>query len=126
MTPGKEASFDTILNLCKRRGIVFQSSEIYGGLRATWDYGPIGVEMKTNVMRAWWRDMVQLREDIVGLESAVIMHPRTWEVSGHVENFNDPLVECLNCHRRYREDDLEGVCPHCGEKEFTETRNFNT
>lgn len=82
--------------------------------------------MKSNVMRAWWRDLVQLRDDVVGLESAIIMHPRTWEASGHVENFNDPLVECLNCHRRYREDDLEGVCLHCGGKEFTDRRNFNT
>lgn len=126
MTPGNKVSFDTILNLCKRRGIVFQSSEIYGGLRATWDYGPIGVEMKSNVMRAWWHDLVQLREDVVGLESAIIMHPRTWEVSGHVENFNDPLVECLNCHRRYREEDITGTCPECGGKEFTPSRNFNT
>ncbi|MBW3588767.1 MAG: glycine--tRNA ligase [Actinobacteria bacterium] len=126
MTPSKTVSIDTIMNLCKRRGIVFQSSEIYGGLRATWDYGPIGVELKSNVMRAWWRAMVQLREDVVGLDSAILMHPRTWEASGHVENFNDPLVECLSCHRRYREDDLEGACPHCGGKEFTDSRNFNT
>src|SRR3989440_2141588 len=118
---------DTITSLAKRRGIVFQSSEIYGGLRSFWDYGPLGVELKRNVKNAWWRRMVQLREDVVGLESSIIMSPRVWEASGHLESFTDPLVECLNCHQRFREDHLpeSGACPNCGEKRWTDARNFN-
>jgi glycyl-tRNA synthetase len=117
---------ETIVNLCKRRGIVLPNSEIYGGIRSTWDYGPLGVEIKNNVKRAWWRWMVQLREDVVGLDSAIILSPRVWEVSGHVEVFTDPLVECLSCHQRFREDHMEGTsCPNCGNKEFTDPRNFN-
>jgi glycyl-tRNA synthetase len=125
-------TLDTIVNLAKRRGIAFQSSEIYGGLRSTWDYGPIGVEMKDNVKRAWWRSMVQLRDDVVGVESAILMHPKVWEASGHVESFTDPLVECLNCHHRFRSDHLEEAaggkaitCPDCGNGRFTDPRNFN-
>ena len=116
---------DSIVNLCKRRGFIFPSSEIYGGLRSTWDYGPIGVELKRNVKNAWWRWMVQLRDDIVGLDAAILMHPRTWEASGHVETFSDPLVECLNCHQRFRADHLTGNCPNCGLDKFTDPRNFN-
>ena len=116
---------DSIVNLCKRRGFIFPSSEIYGGLRSTWDYGPVGVELKRNVKNAWWRWMVQLREDVVGLDAAILMHPRTWEASGHVETFSDPLVECLNCHQRFRADHLTGNCPNCGTGEFTDPRNFN-
>jgi glycyl-tRNA synthetase len=120
-------SLDTIVNLAKRRGIAFPSSEIYGGLRSTYDYGPIGVELKDNVKRAWWRAMVQLREDVVGLEAAILMHPRVWEASGHVESFTDPLVECLSCHHRFRADHLPDppVCPDCGNRTFTDPRNFN-
>jgi glycyl-tRNA synthetase len=120
-------SLDTIVNLAKRRGIAFQSSEIYGGLRSTWDYGPLGVELKDNVKRAWWRAMVQLREDVVGLDSSILMHPRVWEASGHVESFTDPLVECTNCHHRFRADHLPDppVCPDCGHRQFTDPRNFN-
>ena len=125
-------TLETIVNLSKRRGIVFQSSEIYGGLRSTWDYGPLGVEMKDNVKKAWWRSMVQLRDDVVGLDSAILMHPRAWEASGHVESFTDPLVECLNCHHRFRQDHLEEAaagkpirCPDCGMDRFTDPRNFN-
>jgi glycyl-tRNA synthetase len=120
-------SLDTIVNLCKRRGLIFPSSEIYGGLRSTWDYGPIGVELKRNVKNAWWRHMVQLRDDVVGLDAAILMAPKTWEASGHVETFNDPLVECLNCHQRFRADHLpeSGACPNCGNKKFTDPRNFN-
>ena len=120
-------SLDTIVNLAKRRGIAFQSSEIYGGLRSTYDYGPLGVELKDNVKRAWWRAMVQLREDVVGLDSSILMHPRVWEASGHVESFTDPLVECMNCHHRFRADHLPDppVCPDCGNKVFTDPRNFN-
>jgi glycyl-tRNA synthetase len=120
-------TLDTIVNLAKRRGIAFQSSEIYGGLRSTWDYGPLGVELKDNVKRAWWKAMVQLREDVVGLDASILMHPRVWEASGHVESFTDPLVECLNCHHRFRADHLPDppVCPDCGNRQFTDARNFN-
>src|SRR6266498_4523939 len=121
---------DTIVNLCKRRGIVFPSSEIYGGLRSSWDYGPLGAELKNNVKRAWWRSMVQLRADVVGLDAAIIMSPKVWEASGHVASFADPLVECLNCHQRFRADHLEAVdgvrsCPNCGEHDFTLPKQFN-
>jgi glycyl-tRNA synthetase len=137
---------DAITNLAKRRGIAFPSSEIYGGLRSSWDYGPLGVEMKRNVRDAWWRSMVQLRDDVVGLEASVIMSPRVWEASGHLEVFTDPLVECLNCHQRFRADHLSGFhapqsgheadettvdmgekarCPNCGNDTFTDPRNFN-
>jgi glycyl-tRNA synthetase len=137
---------EAITSLAKRRGIAFQSSEIYGGLRSSWDYGPLGVELKRNIRNAWWRSMVQLRDDVVGLDAAVIMSPRVWEASGHLEVFTDPLVECLNCHQRFRADHLPGVhapqsgheedetsldmharptCPNCGHHEFTDPRNFN-
>jgi len=120
-------TLDTIVNLAKRRGIAFQSSEIYGGLRSTYDYGPLGVELKDNIKRAWWKSMVQLREDVVGLDAAILMHPRVWEASGHVESFTDPLVECLSCHHRFRADHLPDppVCPDCGNRTFTNPRNFN-
>ena len=117
---------DTIVNLCKKRGFVFQSSEIYGGIGSSYDYGPLGVELKRNVKEVWWRDMIATRDDIVGLDAAIIMHPRVWEVSGHVENFTDPLVDCKSCKQRFRADDLEGDrCPSCGG-ELTEARMFNT
>ena len=117
---------EAITSLAKRRGIAFPSSEIYGGLRSAWDYGPLGVELRNNVRRAWWRSMVQLRADVVGLEAAVIMSPRVWEASGHVGGFTDPLIECESCHRRFREDQLEErVCPECEGTEFTEPRQFN-
>ncbi|MGH9027251.1 MAG: glycine--tRNA ligase [Acidimicrobiia bacterium] len=118
---------DRVVNLCKRRGLVFPSSEIYGGFRSTWDYGPLGVLLKRNVKDAWWRSMVQLRGDIVGLDAAILMHPRVWEASGHLETFTDPLVECRQCHQRFRPDHLpeSGACPNCGNKEFTEARQFH-
>jgi glycyl-tRNA synthetase len=118
---------DDIVSLAKRRGFAFQSSEIYGGLRSSWDYGPLGVELKNNIKRAWWRTMVQLRDDVVGLDAAVIMSPKVWEASGHLEVFHDPLVECLTCHQRFREDHLPEprVCPNCGGKGFTDPRSFN-
>jgi glycyl-tRNA synthetase len=122
---------DDVVALAKRRGIAFQSSELYGGLRSSWDYGPLGVELRRNVREAWWRATVQLRHDVVGLEAAVIMSPRVWEASGHVATFHDPLVECLACHQRFRADHLEpnedGVtlCPNCGNRAFTESRQFN-
>ena len=122
----RSVSMETIVNLCKRRGIILPNSEIYGGLRSSWDYGPLGVELKNNVKRAWWRWMVQMREDVVGLDSAIIITPRAWEASGHIETFHDPLVECLNCHQRFRADHLEGSkCPNCGHDKFTDPRNFN-
>jgi glycyl-tRNA synthetase len=125
-------SLDQIVNLAKRRGFVFPSSEIYGGLASTWDYGPYGVLLKNNIKAAWWKAMVQERDDVVGLDAAILMHPRTWEASGHVDSFTDPLVECKQCHNRFREDKLakakDGklVCPNCGTKDnFTDPKNFN-
>ena len=118
---------EAVTSLAKRRGIAFQSSEIYGGLRSSWDYGPLGVELRRNVRHAWWRSMVQLRDEIVGLEAAIIMSPKVWEASGHVSGFNDPLIECESCHRRYREDHMEDppVCPNCGGTAFGESKHFN-
>jgi glycyl-tRNA synthetase len=98
---------DTMVSLCKRRGFVFQSSEIYGGLGSAWDYGPLGVELKRNVRNLWWRDVVHLRRDVLGLEAAVLMHPRVWEASGHLERFSDPMVDCKACKRRFRADQLD-------------------
>jgi glycyl-tRNA synthetase len=116
---------EAITTLAKRRGIVFQSSEIYGGLRSCWDYGPLGVELKKNVKAAWWRAMVQLRDDIVGLDSSILMSPKVWETSGHVQGFTDPLVECADCHRRFRADHVTTKeCPECGGK-LSEPRRFN-
>jgi glycyl-tRNA synthetase len=116
---------ETLVSLAKRRGFIFQSSEIYGGVGAIYDFGPLGVALRRNLRDLWWRHTVDLRHDVVGLESAVIMHPRTWEASGHVESFSDPLVECKKCHSRYRADKLEGPCPNCGSTEFSEPRQFN-
>ncbi|HEY8490131.1 MAG TPA: glycine--tRNA ligase [Dehalococcoidia bacterium] len=118
---------DVIVSLCKRRGFVFPSAEIYGGFANTWDYGPLGVELKRNVRESWWRRMVQQRDDVVGLEAAIITNPRVWEASGHVSHFTDPLVDCLNCRSRFRADQLtEDRCPVCGAVgRFTEPRQFN-
>jgi glycyl-tRNA synthetase len=136
---------EDLVSLCKRRGIVFQSSEIYGGSRSAWDYGPIGVELKENIRRQWWRSMVQTRDDIVGLDSAVILATDVWKASGHLEQFVDPLVECQSCHKRFREDTLREefaerkdiadadtvelstvTCPNCGTRgAWTEPRMFN-
>lgn len=118
---------ETIVSLCKRRGFVFQGSEIYGGIGGFWDYGPLGVELKNNIKRAWWKAMVQDRDDVVGIDSAIIMNPNAWVASGHVETFTDPLVECKNCHKRFREDQIPGdACPNCGNKNtMTEPRQFN-
>jgi glycyl-tRNA synthetase len=120
---------DKLVSLCKRRGYIFQSSEIYGGTGSVWDYGPLGVELKRNLKDAWWRRMVRMRDDVEGLDAAILMHPRTWEASGHVEGFTDPLVDCSNCRRRFRADMpeiAEGQCPVCGTKDaFGEARQFN-
>lgn len=111
------ADMDKILSLSKRRGFVFQSSEIYGGLGSTWDYGPLGVELKRNVKEAWWRSVISERDDMVGLDSAILMHPRAWEASGHVANFSDPLVECQGCNRRFRRDHIPVVVARSAQGE---------
>jgi len=136
---------DTVISLCKRRGFVYQCGEIYGGTRSAWDYGPLGVELKENIKRQWWRSMVQGRDDVVGLDSSVILPTPVWEASGHLAAFVDPLVECLQCHKRYRQDHLQEayaekngvddpdsvemsvlVCANCGARgQWTEPRMFN-
>jgi glycyl-tRNA synthetase len=136
---------DTVANLAKRRGLVYQSGEIYGGTKSAWDYGPLGVEIKENIKRQWWRSMVTSRDDVVGLDSAVILPREVWVASEHVKTFNDPLVECLNCHKRHRQDHMQEAyaakkglddpdavpmadiaCPDCGTKgQWTEPRDFN-
>ena len=120
-------SIENIVSLCKRRGFIFQSSEIYGGLGSTWDYGPYGVEMKQKIKDFWWHDVVTSRENVVGMDAAILMHPKTWEASGHVSNFHAPLVDCKNCKARYRADhvDLTKPCERCGKKDWTEPRQFN-
>jgi glycyl-tRNA synthetase len=137
-----EARLEAVVNLCKRRGFVFPCGEIYGGTRSAWDYGPLGVELKENVKRQWWRYMVTSRDDVVGLDSSVILPRQVWVASGHVDAFVDPLVECQSCHRRYRADHLEeefaerkgrpatGLsdvpCPNCGTRgQYTAPRDFN-
>ncbi|MBB2985053.1 glycine--tRNA ligase [Terracoccus luteus] len=138
------STVDTVVSLCKRRGFVFPCGEIYGGTRSAWDYGPLGVELKENIKRQWWKAMVTSRDDVVGLDSSIILPRETWVASGHVGTFTDPLVECLNCHRRRRQDHLQEalaekkgiedpdtipmtdiVCPDCGTKgQWTEPRDF--
>ena len=116
---------DKIVSLCKRRGFVFPSSEIYGGLASCWDYGPMGVELKRNVRDAWWKAIVQQRDDVVGLDTSIMMHPEVWTASGHVDSFTDPLVDCKSCHLRWRADEIEKQrCPKCAG-ELTEPRMFN-
>ncbi len=145
-----KTTMDTLVNYAKNYGFVFQGSEIYGGLANTWDYGPLGTELKTNIKNLWWRRFVQENPLVVGIDSAILMNPKTWEASGHVENFNDPLIDCKNCKSRHRADHLveahdpsikadalsekeleaylgeHGVpCPDCGAKDFTAIRRFN-
>jgi glycyl-tRNA synthetase len=118
-------NFENIASLAKRRGFIYQGSEIYGGLAGTWDYGPLGVELKRNIKNEFWRRVVQSRTDIVGLDAAILMSPKVWEASGHLESFSDPLVECKKCHHRFRADQLDkNVCPDCGG-ELTEPKAFN-
>ena len=120
--------FEKVVNLCKRRGIIFNSAEIYGGFRSAYDYGPIGVQLLRNVKDAWWHAMVQMRHDVVGLDAAILSPPQIWEASGHLENFTDPLVDCKSCRQRHRQDQLEDLntCPACGKQgTFTEARQFN-
>ncbi len=119
---------DKVVSLCKRRGFIFPSSEIYGGLNGAWDYGPMGSELKRNVKNAWWKAMIQGRDDMLGLDAAILMHPKTWEASGHTANFADMLVDCKNtkCGKRLRADHIDnGKCPDCGGTSFTEPRAFN-
>lgn len=118
---------EKVVALCKRRGFIFPGSEIYGGLANSWDYGPLGVELKNNIKQAWWKRFVHGREDIVGVDAALIMNPKVWEASGHVANFQDPLIECKKCHERFRADHIkDGKCPKCGaEDSFTGERMFN-
>ncbi len=124
-------SMEELVRLAKARGFVFPSAEIYGGFRSTYDYGPLGVLMERNVKEAWWREMVQLRQEVVGLDAAVLSSPKIWEASGHLKNFTDPLVDCRTCKQRWRADQLpttdEGKleCPNCGSHDFTEARPFN-
>lgn len=116
---------EKIVSLAKRRGFVFQSSEIYGGLNGFWDYGPVGVELRKNLKDSWWRTMVQKRDNVVGLDTSIVAHPKTWVASGHVENFTDPMVDCKKCRRRFRTDEVSGKqCPEC-KGELTEARKFN-
>ena len=123
-TPSK-VNMEKIVSLSRRRGFIYPSSEIYGGLSSCWDYGPLGVELKRNITEAWWRAVVQEREDIVGLDTSILMHPQTWEASGHLQGFSDPLAECKSCHQRWRTDDLEtNRCPACSG-ELTEPHMFN-
>lgn len=118
-------NLQTLVSLCKRRGFVFQSSEIYGGLNSCWDYGPLGAELKFNIKQAWWKAMTQ-RRDVVGLDASILMHPSVWKASGHIDNFSDPLIDCKNCKARHRADHLkEKVCPNCGSTNLTEPRDFN-
>jgi glycyl-tRNA synthetase len=154
MIKNTDKTMDRIVALCKGRGYIFAGSEIYGGLANSWDYGPLGVEFKNNIKRAWWKKFVQENRDIVGLDSAILMNPKIWEASGHVANFNDPLIDCKHCKTRHRADKLveeyvtkhgiklkvevlsneelseyvreHGVpCPYCGKSEFTDVRKFN-
>jgi len=121
---------DKLVGLCKRRGFIFPSSEIYGGLNSCYDYGPLGVELKRNIKDFWWKAMVQTRDDIEGLDASILMHPKVWEASGHVANFTDPMVDCKICKARFRTDEIKpekaGQCPRCGNKDsLTDARNFN-
>lgn len=119
---------EKIISLCKRRGFIFPGSEIYGGLANSWDYGPLGVELKNNIKQEWWRRFVHSRTDMVGVDSALIMSPKVWEASGHLKEFSDPLVECKKCHERYKQDEVNppaGGCPNCESKELTKAKQFN-
>ncbi|MDD3677790.1 MAG: glycine--tRNA ligase [Dehalococcoidales bacterium] len=125
MSENNQVNMEKIVSLCRRRGFIFPSSDIYGGLSSCWDYGPLGVELKRNVKDAWWKAMVHNRDDVVGLDCSILMHPDVWKASGHVDGFSDPLVDCMSCKMRWRADELkEQVCPSCGGK-LSEPRQFN-
>ena len=125
----KLSDLSPLVSLAKRRGFVFQSSEIYGGLGSCWDYGPLGSLLKMNVKMAWWRAMTR-RPEICGLDASILMHPMVWKASGHVDGFSDPLVDCKDCKQRFRADNTDSYlndkkCPHCGSKNLSEPRQFN-
>ena len=114
-----------ITALAKRRGIIFPNSEVYGGIAGFYDYGPVGVEMKNNLKRYWWKNIVDRRENVVGIDGSIITHPKVWEASGHLEGFADEVVECKKCHQRFRPEDIDGKCPKCGGTDFTDSRKYN-
>src|SRR3989344_1921444 len=119
---------DKIVALAKRRGFIYPGSEIYGGIAGFWDYGPLGVELKKNIKNEWWRHIVQMRDDVVGLDAAIIMNPKVWEVSGHTKAFADPLVECKVCHKRFRADKTAEIEEHASthkKPQWTEPKQFN-
>jgi glycyl-tRNA synthetase len=121
-----EVKLEDIVSLAKRRGFIYQGSEIYGGLAGTWDYGPLGVQLKRNIMNLWWQTFVENRDDMYGVDAAILMNKKVWEASGHATGFNDPMVECQNCHSRLRQDHIkDGKCPVCGTDKFSEPRQFN-
>ena len=117
-------TLETLVSLAKRRGFIFQNSEIYGGLGSVWDFGPVGVELKRRIKDYWWTSMVQNRNDIEGIDSSILMDPAVWEASGHLKGFSDPLVECVNCHKRFREDEVDSKCPDC-DSGLSDPRQFN-
>ena len=150
----KDLKMDELVSLCKRRGFIYPGSEIYGGLANTWDYGHLGSELKNNIKTWWWHNFVHMREDIIGLDSSILMNPQVWKTSGHIDGFSDPLMDCRNCKTRHRADKLiedvlakkkidrkvEGLnhsdlkalvdelkinCPNCGKSDFTDIRSFN-
>jgi glycyl-tRNA synthetase len=123
----QEVSLETIVSLCKRRGFVYQGSEIYGGLAGTWDYGPLGAQLKRNMTSLWWETFVENRRDMYGIDTTILMNAKVWKASGHVDTFSDPLVECSNCHQRFRADKIDtSKCPNCGkENSFGEEKEFN-
>src|SRR6266496_5963133 len=128
--PTDQQHMEKIVNLCKRRGFIFQASEIYGGLNGAWDYGALGVELKRNLKNYWWRVMVHERDDVVGMDGAILTHPAVLKASGHAEGFSDLLIDCRTCKSRWRADQLVGKkgarqCPRCGSKDITEPREFN-
>ena len=118
---------EKIVSLCKRRGFIYPGSEIYGGMANSWDFGPVGAQLKKNIKDLWWKNFVEQRDDVVGLDAAIIMNPKVWEASGHVEGFTDPLVECKSCHNRFRADhvDVKKPCSECQQKNWSDTKNFN-
>src|SRR5437868_1807806 len=134
----KNDLMEKVVSLCKRRGFVFPGSEIYGGLANSWDYGPLGAQLKKNIKDEWWKRFVERRDDVVGIDAALIMNPKVWEASGHLKTFSDPLVECRACHQRFRPDQIGGIeekgghwalppCPNpsCGMNEWTNAAQFN-
>jgi len=121
----KEDLLQKVTALSKRRGIIYPNSEIYGGIGGFYDYGPVGVEMKNNLKKYWWKYMVDKRENVVGIDGTIITHPKVWEASGHLSGFSDVVVECKKCHQRFRPEDINGKCPNCGGTEFTESRKYN-